>query len=102
MNGPPRPVDWRPTATVAALRRRAGSVFRILESGTIAVGDARVRRDVRTGYSYLAASDPRVHVGLGAATSVETITVRWPDGTRESFGPFPADRIAEISQKTVR
>jgi len=32
--------DWIGAGAAAALRRRAGSVFRILESGTIAVGDA--------------------------------------------------------------
>jgi hypothetical protein len=63
---------------------------------TIALGGRTIRRDVRTGYSYLAANDPRVHVGLGALTRVDAITVRWPDGTRERFGPFDANRIAEV------
>jgi hypothetical protein len=59
-------------------------------------GSRTIRRDVRTGYSYLAANDPRVHVGLGDLTRVETITIRWADGTEERFGPFDADRIVEI------
>ena len=63
---------------------------------SITAGGRTMRRDVRTGYSYLAANDPRVHVGLGDLTKVESITVRWPDGTRERFGPFEADRIVEI------
>ena len=63
---------------------------------SIAAGGRTIRRDVRTGYSYLAANDPRVHVGLGDLTRVESITVRWVDGTREQFGPFEADRIADI------
>jgi hypothetical protein len=63
---------------------------------SIAAGAKTLRRDVRTGYSYLAANDPRVHVGLGDLTKVESITVRWLDGTRERFGPFEADRIVDI------
>ena len=63
---------------------------------SIAAGTKTLRRDVRTGYSYLAANDPRVHVGLGDVTRVESIIVRWADGTRERFGPFEADRIVEI------
>lgn len=63
---------------------------------SIAVGTKTVRRDVRTGYSYLAANDPRVHVGLGDLRRVDGVTVRWLDGTREQFGPFEADRIVEI------
>ena len=38
---------------------------------TIRAGGKAVRRDVRTAYSYLAANDPRVHVGLGAVTTVD-------------------------------
>ena len=63
---------------------------------SIATGARTLRRDVRAGYSYLAANDPRVHVGLGDVTKVESITVRWVDGTRETFGPFEADRIVDI------
>jgi hypothetical protein len=63
---------------------------------SIVAGTRTLRRDVRTGYSYLAANDPRVHVGLGEVTRVEGVTVRWVDGTRERFGPFEADRIVEL------
>ena len=63
---------------------------------SIAAGAKTLRRDVRTGYSYLAANDPRVHVGLGDLRKVDGVTVRWLDGTREKFGPFEADRIVEI------
>ncbi len=60
------------------------------------MGDRRVTRDVRAGYSYLASSDPRVHLGLGEATRVDDVTVRWVDGTRESFGGFGADRAVSV------
>jgi hypothetical protein len=63
---------------------------------SITAGPRTLRRDVRTGYSYLAANDPRVHVGLGDATKVESIMVRWADGAHERFGPFDADRIVDI------
>jgi hypothetical protein len=63
---------------------------------SMAAGTKSLRRDVRTGYSYLAANDPRVHVGLGELQKVDRVTVRWLDGTREQFGPFEADRIVEI------
>ena len=65
---------------------------------TIHAGGRTVRRDVRTAYSYLAANDPRVHVGLGAATRVGAIDVRWPDGVSEHFGPFEADRIVTLKR----
>lgn len=63
---------------------------------SIAAGTKTLRRDVRTAYSYLAANDPRVHVGLGELRRVDNVTVRWVDGMREQFGPFEANRIVEI------
>ncbi len=60
---------------------------------TMVAGDRSVNRGVRTAYSYLAANDPRVHVGLGETGSVTDIVVRWVDGVRESFGGLPADAI---------
>ena len=62
------------------------------------VGSRSIRRDVRAAYSYLASNDPRVHVGLGRETVAGNVTVRWPDGSRESFGDLPADRIAVLQR----
>ncbi len=63
---------------------------------TVSVGNRRVQRDVRAGYSYLASNDPRVHVGLGTEARVGSVSVRWPDGRRATFGPFDADRIVDL------
>lgn len=63
---------------------------------TIRAGARTWRRDVRSGFSYLAANDPRVHVGLGDVTKVDAVDVRWPDGSRERFGPFDADQIVTL------
>ena len=40
----------------------------------------RLVREVLAGSSYLSSEDPRVHFGLGAATKVEELRVRLPDG----------------------
>ncbi len=64
------------------------------------IADRRVRRDVNPHYSYQASNDPRVHLGLGPATEVASIEVRWVDGSRESFGPFDADQIVVLKQGT--
>ncbi len=41
----------------------------------------RVRRDG----SYLSSSEPTAHFGLGGTGRIESITVRWPDGSHERF-----------------
>ena len=45
-------------------------------------------RRVRADGSYLSANDPRILVGLGDTTTIESLTVHWPDGKQESF-PIP-------------
>lgn len=65
---------------------------------TIRAGGRTWRRDVRSAYSYLAANDPRVHVGLGSAASIESVDVAWPGGVTERFGPFAANTMATIVQ----
>lgn len=61
-----------------------------------AVGERRLTRTVRAAYSYLASNDPRVHLGLGAATKVTNVTVRWPTGATETFGDLDADRVVTL------
>lgn len=84
--------------------------FRVLdESGrpalnarlTIRAGGRTFARSVETAYSYAAANDPRVHVGLGAAAEVDRVDVRWPDGSSQTFGPFPAGELHTL-RKTAR
>ncbi len=65
---------------------------------TLTVGARRVRREVQTAYSYLASNDPRVHVGLGAATAAADVRVRWLDGTMESFGAIQADKYVTLKR----
>ena len=62
------------------------------------VGNEGRRREVRSAYSYLAANDPRVHFGLGLASGVEQVAVRWPDGHRENFGAFAVNQIVTLQR----
>ena len=64
----------------------------------LSVGERRVGRVVRAAYSYCSSSDPAVHFGLGPNREVSSVRVHWADGTTEEFGPFPADRTAELNR----
>ena len=48
---------------------------------------------MHAGSSYLSSEDPRVHFGLGGATKVAALTVRYPDGTTTRLRDVAADRI---------
>ena len=68
----------------------------------IAAGARRQVREVHSAYSYCAANDPTLHLGLGAATRVDTVHVRWVDGTSDSFGPFEVDRTVRLHRGQSR
>jgi enediyne biosynthesis protein E4 len=58
--------------------------------------------EVRSGSSYNSSSDLRLHFGLGAATKLKDIQVRWPNGQSEVFDSSAVDRIIELTEGTGR
>ncbi|MEM9552775.1 MAG: CRTAC1 family protein [Acidobacteriota bacterium] len=65
---------------------------------TLRTGERRQTRQVLSGTSYLSQHPLRQHFGLGDATRVDEIEVRWPDGSTSSHGPFAVDRRVVIEQ----
>jgi hypothetical protein len=61
-------------------------------------GGRQLVRDVQAGSSYLSSQDPRVHFGLGAATSVSRLIVRYPGGRVVSRSNVAADRIVVLGR----
>jgi hypothetical protein len=53
---------------------------------------------VQPASSYLSSNDPAVHLGLGASTTMDSIEVTWPDGTREHFNGGAADRLIVLKR----
>jgi len=49
----------------------------------LTAGGAKQRADVLSGGSYGSSSDPRVHFGLGAASSIEKLEIQWPSGLHQ-------------------
>jgi hypothetical protein len=59
-------------------------------------GGRRHVREVQAGSSYLSSEDPRVHFGLGGATRVARLTVRFPDGESKLLRDVAADRVVDV------
>jgi len=54
--------------------------------------------EVRSGSSFVSASDPRLHFGLDNATRVDGIVVRWPSGTIDRVRHEDADQELVIEE----
>ena len=54
--------------------------------------------DVSSAGSYLAANDARVLVGLGAATGVASVEIRWPDGQKQVLSKPEFDRYLTVKE----
>jgi hypothetical protein len=51
-----------------------------------------------TAVGYNSSSDKRVHFGLGDASVVDRIDIRWPSGRKQSVSAVKADQILKIVQ----
>ncbi len=55
---------------------------------------------IHTDGSYLSASDPRAHFGLGADANLAAVAIIWPNGSREMWNSIKADAVHVLKQKT--
>jgi len=62
----------------------------------VTTGQVRQRADVFSGGSYSSSSDLRVHFGLGSASDVDKLEIRWPSGKVEMLNKPPIDRILTV------
>ncbi len=65
---------------------------------TVTTGGVRQRAAVQSGTSYISQNDMRQHFGLGSAETVDSLEVRWPDGTTTKQERVKANQIVTIQQ----
>ena len=52
---------------------------------------------------YLSTGSPIVHLGLGGATRLENLSVRWPSGDVQELGPVEdVDRTIRIDESATK
>ncbi len=86
---------WLSVALIGDARGARDAIGAVL---TLEAGSRRLRRDVVSGDSYCSQSDFRAHFGLGEASRVDRILVRWPGGGREAFAVSGVDRIVTLTK----
>lgn len=54
--------------------------------------------EVRSGGGYLSQNDLRLHFGLGPATRIDEIEIRWPGGVTQIVQNIAVDRVVTITE----
>jgi hypothetical protein len=65
---------------------------------TVTAAARRWVRLISSGGSYLSASDPRAHFGVGNVETIDSIQVIWPDGSDEVFEGGAVDRFVTLER----
>jgi hypothetical protein len=87
---------WTTLKLVGTASNRSAIGARVRLSGS----DGVQLQEVRGGGSYYSQNDLRVHFGLGDATRIGRVEVRWPNGREEQWTDVPIDRIVVITEGT--
>jgi len=64
----------------------------------VTAGGRRMRGEVASGRGQISQSDLRVHFGLGAATEITSLEVRWANGQTVRYAATPIDSVVTIDQ----
>ena len=62
----------------------------------IVAGGVTQTDEIHSGGSYLSQNDLRVHFGLGAATKIDSVEIRWPSGKVETLTNLAADQFYSV------
>ena len=65
---------------------------------SVTAGGKTQIREVRAGSSYLGQHDLRVHAGLGRATTIDRLEIRWPNGQVETVAGVAVNQIVTVTE----
>jgi hypothetical protein len=66
----------------------------------VTAGSRTLVREVTSGSGYLGQSDTRVHVGLGSASVVDRLEIRWPSGRIEVLEKVLVNQVITVREGT--
>jgi enediyne biosynthesis protein E4 len=69
-----------------------GSVLKLSAEGFVRVEQSQ------GGTSYMSASDPRIHFGLGKHSKIDSLVITWPSGQVDKLTKVPVDTIIAVKE----
>ena len=85
---------WLSIRTLGTKSNRDGIGARI----AILAGGRQQVDEVRSGGSFLSQNDLRVHFGLGQASKLDRLEIRWPSGIVDKLDNISADRFLVVQE----
>jgi hypothetical protein len=61
-------------------------------------GAGTLWRDVRSGSGYLSGDPPRLHFGFPAGTELQSLEIRWPDGSVSLVTGPPRNALLTVTR----
>ncbi len=86
--------NWIAVKAVGVTSNRSGIGARV----TCITEEKTQFNEVRSGGSYYSQNDLRVHFGLGKATKVKTIEVRWPSGKVSKLSDVAVNQVVIVKE----
>jgi hypothetical protein len=92
--------NWIKVKLIGVKSNRSGIGARVNCTTTVP-GESKPHRqidEVRSGGSYFSQSDLRVHFGLGKATKVDVLEVRWPSGQVDTVREIATNQLVLVKE----
>ena len=91
-------LDGRANYLQVKLIARGGNISAIGAKLTLRAGDLIQYREVTAGSNYESQNPLVQHFGLAANSTVDQLTITWPDGSAESIENLPANQLLVVNQ----
>lgn len=86
--------NWIAVKTIGVTSNRSGIGARI----TCKTDEQTQFNEVRSGGSYYSQNDLRVHFGVGKASNVKTIEIRWPSGKVDVLNDVTTNQLITVKE----
>ena len=73
-------------------RDGVGSLLKLSSGGVVQVDQSK------GGTSYMSASDPRIHFGLGKRSKIDSLQITWPSGKVDKLTDVPVDSVIAVKE----
>jgi hypothetical protein len=94
-NEAPRERGWLEVKLVGTRSNRAGLGATVV----VTAGGLKQARAALSQSSYYSHDDLRLHFGLGANVSADTIEIRWPNGGVQTLRNVRGDRVVGVRER---